>query len=58
MTTPEPESDDSYPSSWKPRERVERDEAAGIELLAAETWLASLPPRELTLMLQRIEAMR
>ena len=55
-TTPEP--DDSYPQAWKPRERVERDEAAGIEPLAVETWLASLPPRELTLLLQRIEALR
>ena len=57
-TTPEPDDDSSYPSSWTPRHIVERDEAAGIEPLAVETWLASLPPRELTLMLQRIEAMR
>ena len=42
MTTPEP--DDSCPSSWKPRERIERDEAAGIEPLAVEKWLAALDP--------------
>lgn len=56
MTTPEP--DDSCPSSWKPRERIERDEAAGIEPLAVEKWLAALDPRELTQMLQRVRAMR
>ena len=57
MTTPEPD-DSAYPSSWTPRHIVERDEAAGIEPLAAEAWLASLTPRELTLMLQRVRAMR
>ena len=54
-TTPEP--DDSYPSAWTPRHIVERDEAAGIEPLAVEKWLAALDPRELTLMLQRVKAM-
>ncbi len=51
-------TDDSYPEAWKPRERIERDEAAGIEPTAAEVWLASLSPQELTLLLQRVKAMR
>ena len=53
----ESETDDSsYPSAWKPRHIVERDDA--LEPLAIEKHLAALSPRELTLMLQRIEAMR
>jgi hypothetical protein len=56
MTTePEP-VDDSYPSSWRPSYIRERDEA--LEPLAVETWLASLPPRELQLLLAKIETMR
>jgi hypothetical protein len=55
MTSTEPD-DSSYPPSWRPREAVERDNA--LEPLAIERHLAALSERELTLMLQRIRAMR
>ena len=53
---PEPVDDDSYPASWRPRERRDRD--AALEPLAVEKHLAAMDKRELTLLLQRIEAMR
>jgi hypothetical protein len=56
MTTETP--NDSYPQSWKPRERIERDEAAGVEPLEMEVALAAMDPRDLALMLQRVRAMR
>jgi hypothetical protein len=45
-----------YPPNWRPPYIVERDEA--LEPLAIEKHLAALSPRELQLMLQRIERMR
>ena len=53
MTTPESEPvDDSYPRAWKPRERRDRDRE--LEPPDIEEYIASLSPRELTLMLQRV----
>jgi hypothetical protein len=56
MTT-EPAADD-YPSQWQPRERRERDEAAGVNPLEMELALAAMDPGERAAMLQRIEAMK
>ena len=56
MTTLEPDDSSDYPSGWRPRERVERDDA--LEPLAIEKHLAALSERDLTLMLQRVRAMR
>jgi hypothetical protein len=43
--------DDSYPSSWRPREARERDRA--VDLTEAEIWLGSLSPAELQVTLKR-----
>ena len=56
MTTPE--ADDSYPSNWKPRERVDLDETAQIAPLAVEQWLASASPAELQATLLRVRGER
>ena len=56
MTAAPEQPDDSYPSSWRPREAIARDEA--VEPLAAEVWLASLDEQELTQLLQRVRGMR
>jgi hypothetical protein len=56
MTTTQPDDEPTdYPDNWKPPERVQLDKA--LEPLEVEVYLSSLPPRELTHMLQRIRAM-
>lgn len=52
-STPEPTE---YPASWRPREAVERDEAA--QPLEIELALAAMDPAERAAMLRRIEAMK
>ena len=54
MSTPEPSSE--YPESWRPRGIPDTHDE--IEPLAVEVWLASLPERDLALMLQRVRGMR
>jgi hypothetical protein len=50
MTEQLDDSDD-YPDAWKPRERVELDEA--LEPLAVEAWLASLSAVEFAQLVAR-----
>ena len=59
MPEPEPVDDDSsYPDQWKPQHIRDRDAAAQIHPHELELFLAAMPKRELTALLQRIEAMR
>ena len=54
--TPEPEPPVEYPSQWRPRHTVERDDA--LEPLAIELHLAALSPAELQSTLMRVRSHR
>ena len=54
--TSDSETDDSYPSAWRPRGAVERDNA--LDPTEAELWLASLSPAEFQAVMVRVRGLR